>query len=168
MVEHIIGTAIGIKLVNGKFRPKFGIGAVFAILFFVLLFIISLVMFVLGLLSFNIRLMLVFGFGMFSVGYLLAISPYTQKTSNFYIEFPNENSLAGFRLSYKGKQVAVKYAVDNDGKIAFADNNHKLECISYADGTNMSNLTKCKIINYFTKWLHENGLLSTNVTTVFE
>ncbi len=112
--------------------------------------------------------MFAFGFGTFSVGYILAITPYTQNPNNFYIEFPNENSLAGFRLNYKGKQVAVKYAIDNNGKIAFADNNHKLNCISYADGTNMSNLTKYKIINYFTKWLQENNLLSTNVTTVFE
>ena len=168
MIENIVGSAIGIKLINGKFRPKFGVGAVFALIFFVLLFIISLVMFILGLLSLNINLIFVFGFGAFSVGYILAITPYTQNPNNFYIEFQNENSLAGFRLSYKGKQVAVKYSVDNNGKIAFADNNHKLNCISYADGTNMSNLTKCKIINYFTKWLNEKNLLSTNVTTVFE
>ena len=168
MIENIVGSTIGIKLVNGKFRPKFGIGAIFAFIFFVLLFIISFAMFILSLLSLNIHLMFAFGFGTFSVGYILAITPYTQNPNNFYIEFPNENSLAGFRLNYKGKQVAVKYAIDNNGKIAFADNNHKLNCISYADGTNMSNLTKYKIINYFTKWLQENNLLSTNVTTVFE
>lgn len=55
-----------------------------------------------------------------------------------------------------------------NGKITFYNNNNKLSCISYKDGSNMSNLTKYKIMNYFTKWLNDNGLMSDEITTTFE
>ena len=86
---------------------------------------------------------------------------------NYYIEFQNENSLADFKLSYKGKLVNIQYKIDNNGKIAFI-NNSKLSCVSYADGTKMSNFTKYRIINYFTKQLNDNKLLSSEVTSTFE
>ena len=101
-------------------------------------------------------------------GYLLLISPYTQNPENYYIEFESESSLNNFKLSYKNKPVTIQYKIDNNGKIAFYDNNNKLSCISYKDGSNMSNLTKYKIMNYFAKWLNDNGLMSGEITTTFE
>lgn len=55
-----------------------------------------------------------------------------------------------------------------NGKIAFSNNSSKLSCIEYADGTRMSNFVKYKIINYFSKWLNDNNLLSSEITTTFE
>lgn len=104
---------------------------------------------------------------MFLVIYLL-ISPYTQNPENYYIEFESENSLDNFKLSYKNKLVTIRYKIDNNGKITFYDNNNKLSCISYKDDSNMSNLTKYKIMNYFAKWLNDNGLMSDEITTTFE
>ena len=62
----------------------------------------------------------------------------------------------------------IKYEIDKVGKIKFANNEHKLSCISYADGSKMSNFTKYRIINYFTKWLSEYKLLSDEVTITHE
>ena len=47
------------------------------------------------------------------------------------------------------------------------NNESKLSCISYADGSKMSNFVKYKIINYFTKWLNDNNLLSSETTITF-
>ena len=105
---------------------------------------------------------------MFCTIYLFLINPYTQNSKDYDITFVNENTLSGFTLFYKEKEVKIDYIIDNAGKITYRKNNSKLECISYADGTNMSNLTKYKIINYFTKWLSENKLLSSEVTTTYE
>lgn len=55
-----------------------------------------------------------------------------------------------------------------NGKIAFSNNSSKLSCIEYADGTRMSNFVKYEIINYFSKWLNDNNLLSSEITTTFE
>ncbi len=100
----------------------------------------------------------------------------SQNKNDYYIEFESENSLANFKLYYKNKLVNIKYKIDNNGKIAFAYNNSKLDCISYADadadadadGTKMSKLTKFRIINYFTKWLNDNHLMSEEITTTLE
>lgn len=165
---NFIGLALGIKLVNGKIKPKFGVSAILTIIFILLFFIGSFCAFVYGLINLNIEFILISIISIFSSGYLLLISPYTQKSNNYYIEFINENSLAGFKLFYKGKLVNIQYKIDNNGKIAFANNNSKLSCISFADGTKISNLVKYKIINYFTKWLHDNNLLSSEVTSTFE
>lgn len=98
--------------------------------------------FVYGLININFEFIVMSAIGMFGFGYMLLISPYTQKSSNYYIEFQNENSLAGFKLSYKWKLVNIQHKIDNNGKIVFADNGSKLNCISYVDGTQMSNLVK--------------------------
>ena len=89
--------------------------------------------------------------------YLMLLSPYQQYTENYYIEFPNENSFEGFKLFYRKKEVFVAYKVDKDGKFVFSDEN-KLNCVSYVDGAKMSNLTKRRIINYFTSWMRDNDL----------
>ncbi len=167
-IGNFVGVALGIKLVNGKIRPKYGAGAIIGIAIMSLFFIGFFCAFIYGLINMNLEFVVMPAIGMFGFGYLLLISPYTQKSSNYYIEFQNENSLAGFKLSYKGKLVSIKHKIDNNGKIAFENNSSKLSCISYADGTQMSNLVKYKIINYFTKWLNDNNLLSSEVTSTFE
>lgn len=166
--RNIPGIIQGINLVNGKFKPKFGIITIISIVIMILLVIGFSCAFIYGLINFNIEFMIMPGLGIFSFGYILLISPYTQKSSNYYIEFQSSNSLAGFQLSYKGKLVKIQYKIDNNGKIAFANNNSKLSCISYMDNSNMSNFTKYKIINYFTKWLNDNDLLSSEITTSLE
>lgn len=167
-IGNFVGSTLGIKLVNGKIRPKYGIWAIIGISIMVLFFIAFFCAFIYGLININLEFIVMPAIGMFGFGYLLLISPYTQKSSNYYIEFQNENSLAGFKLSYKGKLVNIQHKIDNNGKIAYANNSNKLSCISYADDTKMSNLVKYKIINYFTKWLNDNNLLSSEVTVTFE
>ena len=167
-IGNFVGAVLGIKLVNGKIRPKYSAGAIIGIIIMTLFFIGFFCAFIYGLININFEFIVMSAIGMFGFGYLLLISPYTQKSSNYYIEFQNENSLADFKLSYKGKLVNIQHIIDNNGKIAFANNSSKLSCISYADGTQMSNLVKYKIINYFTKWLNDNNLLSSEVTSTFE
>ena len=55
-----------------------------------------------------------------------------------------------------------------NGKFLFADNMNKLNCISYDDGSKMSNFTKYRVLNYFSKWLMTNQLLSDDTTATFE
>ena len=167
-IGNVAGIALGIKLINGKIKPKFGKGAIIGIIIMFLLLIAFLIGFIYGLLSFDFEFIFMCACGLFGFGYILLISPYTQSSKNYYIEFESENSLNNFKLSYKKKLVAIQYKIDNNGKIAFSNNNSKLSCISYADGSKMSNLTKYKIINYFTKWLNDNGLMSDEITSTFE
>lgn len=165
---NIVGIIAGIKLVNGKFKPKYGTSAIIAMIIMILLFLGFVAAFIYGIASLNIEFIIMPLFGIFGIGYVLLISPYTQRSKNYYIEFQNENTLAGFRLLYKGKLVNIQYKVDREGKIAFMNNMKKTKCISYADGSKMSGMTKYKIINYFAKWLSTNNLLSNEVTATFE
>lgn len=137
---NIVGIALGIKLVNGKIKLKFDKKGIIGIVIMIIIFIASLIGLIPSILNFNIELIFVCLSGICVSGYLLLISPYTQNPENYYIEFESENSL----------------------------NNFKLSCISYKDDSNMSNLTKYKIMNYFTKWLNDNGLMSDEITTTFE
>lgn len=165
---NVVGALLGIKLINGKIRPKFGFGAIIALIFMIFFLIFSLICLIYGMVKINLEVLFVGVCGIFGFGYMLLISPYTQNSNNYYIEFTNENSLNGFRLFYKGNLVNILYKIDNKGKIAYAKNSSKLSCISYADGTKMSNITKYKIINYFGKWLNDNNLMSEEITTTFE
>lgn len=140
-ISNIIGATLGIKLINGKIKPKFGIKAIISIIILFLLFAISLLGFIYGLLNFDIELLFAGVCGLFGFGYLLLISPYTQNSKNYHIEFETENSLHNFKLSYKNKQVNIQYKIDK---------------------------TKYKIINYFTRWLNDNNLMSNEITTTFE
>lgn len=165
---NVVGTGLGIKLVNGKFKPKYNKFAyiVLAIMFFIFLGFIA--GFIYGIINLNIEVIVMCFISIVSLGYLLLITPYTQSSKNYYIEFESQDSLSGFKLKYKNKLVFIKYIIDNEGKIAFADNNSKLKCISYADGSKMLNITKYKIMNYFSKWLHDNNLMSKQITLSFE
>lgn len=165
---NIAGIALGIKLVNGKFKPKFNLLSYIVVTIFILLFIAFFAAFIYGIMNLNLEFIIMSSIGMFGTGYLILITPYTQRATNYKIEFRNENSLAGFKLFYKGKKVIIKHKIDDKGKIAFGNNYDKLSCISYADGVKMSNFTKYKIINYFGRWLNDNNLMSDQVTVTFE
>ena len=78
----------------------------------------------------------------------------------------NENTELARLTGFSGS--AGEALVDSKGKIAFANNNSKLSCISYTDGSKMGNFTKYKIINYFAEWLNDNGLITDEVTTSLE
>lgn len=168
IVDDVIIGILGIKLINGKIKPKYGMKPILTIVIMILLILACLVTLVFSILSLNINFILFTIIGLFSMGYLFLISPYTQKSNNYYIEFQNENSLAGFKLYYKQRLINIQYIVDDNGRIAFANNMNKLSCISYNDGSKMSNFTKYRIINYFSKWLNDNKLLSTEVSVTFE
>ena len=167
-VGNIVGIILAVKATNGKIKPKFGKKAIIGLSFMLFLLLISFIGFIYGLLSFNFELLLSCFCCLLCLAYLFLISPYTQNTKNYYIQFASENSLNNFQLYYKNKLVAIKYKIDNNGKIAFSSNDNKLSCVSYADGSKMSNLTKYKIINYFAKWLNDNDLASNEITTTFE
>ena len=165
---RIGGITLGVKLSSGRFKPKYGIGGIVSIIFMVFLIIVTIYLLTIGIINNSLDSIVIPIFGIFSCCYLLMISPYTQRRKNYYIEFQNENLLDGFKLTYKNKLVDIKYKIDQKGKIAFADNNNKLSCISYADGSKMRNITKYKIMNYFGRWLNDNKLLSDEVTTTYE
>lgn len=166
--KNAVLSCSNVKLASGKFRPKFNkFSIVVTILFFILLGGTSIGL-IYALLSLNLDLILACGCGIFGLMYIILINPYTQNKNNYYIEFESENSLANFRLYYKNKLVNIKYKIDNNGKIAFANNESKLSCISYADGTKMSKLTKFRVMNYFIKWLNDYNLISDEITTTIE
>jgi len=91
--------------------------------------------------------------------YIILLSPHQQYTENYFIEFNKDNISDGFKLFYRKKELTVSYKIDENGKIIFNENN-KLKCFAYADGSKLSNLTKRRIINYFTSWLSDNNLIS--------
>lgn len=169
ITETIIDNTLGIKLTNGKLKLTYSktkqIISYIVFGFFCLLFLGILI---LGIINLNPQYIFISCISLFCTIFLFLINPYTQNSKNYDITFVNENTLSGFTLFYKEKEVKIDYITDNTGKIAYRKNNSKLECISYADGTNMPNLTKYKIINYFTRWLSENKLLSSEVTTTYE
>ena len=78
-IGNIAGIALGIKLVNGKIKPKFGKGAIIGIIIMFLLLIASLIGFIYGLLSFDFEFIFMCACGLFGFGYLLLISPYIPK-----------------------------------------------------------------------------------------
>lgn len=167
-VGNFVGSSLGMKLVNGKIKPKFGIPKVLAILIMISIFTLAFYGLMYGIKNMDVEFIVMPSLIILAFGYVALISPYTQNPKNYYIEFLNEDSLAGFKLFYKGKLVDIKHKIDNEGRIAFANNESKLSCLSYADGTKMSNLVKYKINNYFIMWLNDNKLLSSEVTVTFE
>ena len=169
VILDIPGIVIGIKLVNGKIKPKkrsFLTNIILMI--FILLLITFFITFLYGLINMNIEYMLYSGIGIWGISYILLISAYTQNSNNYYIKIKNENSFEGFELYYKKKRIDIKFCVDKEGKFKWANNNSKLKCVSYYDGTKMSNFTKYRIINYFSSWLLENDYLSKEVSVTFE
>lgn len=105
----------------------------------------------------------------FSWPYLLSISPYVQNAADYHIwVLKNGDRLEELYVSYKGRDVSVKYALDEKGKFVFADNIRKTDCVSYADGSRMTQRAKYCIVNYLAYVLEMNGLLSEGITVSFE
>lgn len=165
---NIVGISLGMKLVNSKFKPKYGSSGIVFVIFVPTITLIFLGVLIYGIMNMDIEMIAVPSITIFCLGYIMFISPYFQSSKNYYIKFESEDSLNNFELFYKNKKVNVQYKIAHDGKIAFLKNNNKLECLSYHDGSKMSTFTKYKIINYFTKWLSDNKLLSNEVATTFE
>lgn len=169
IIGNVVGGAIGINLINGKLKPKKrGIGTYIGLFVFGILIVAFFIGFILGIFALDIEFILIGGIGFFSSGYLFLISPYTQNPNNYFLKVQNPNSFDNFELYYKNKKVELKYAIDNNGKFKWANNNAKLECVSYSDNSNINNFTKYKIINYFSRWLLDNDYLSEDVTVTFE
>lgn len=165
------GAYLGVKLVNGKIKPRYGKGAVILNILLDIGLIVAIVTFIHQLLnigSADIELLIALIVGIPAIAYIILITPYQQNPNNYYIEFVDENTLEGFKLFYKNKLVKIDYKVDGKGKIAFKENEHKLHCINYADNSQMSNFTRYRIINYFSKWLNDNNLISDELTATFE
>lgn len=168
-IGNVTGVNLGIKLVNGKMKVKKSSASDYVILgFWIVMMMIFLFLFVLGILRFDMEYIVNSSIGILSGGYLLSISPMLQNPKNYHIEFVSENQLEGFKLTYKGKLVDVKYNIDKEGKFMFADNAKKTNCISYADKSKMKTRTKYAIVNYFAKWLANNDLLSSKTTFTVE
>lgn len=167
-VSNFVGVGIGIKLVNGRFKPKYNAKSKIVLGLFFILFLMFLVLFGYGIINLNIEFIIMPLIGMWGIGYMLLISPYLQKSNDYLIEFMDENTLNGFKLYYKNKLVNIEYCVDEKGLIYFKNNSNKKECVSYADGSRMTNLDKYRVINYFAKWLSDYNLLSSNVTMSLE
>ena len=167
-IGNIAGIIAGIKLVNGRFKPKFDTRSIIIIIFMFILTIAFFIALIYGLIKLETKLIFMGACGVFGFGYILLISPYTQSSKNYKIEFESDNSLNNFKLTYKDKPVLIKYKIDNNGKIAFQDNYHKTDCIMYADGSKMSNITKYRIVNYFVRWLNDNNLMSEEITSTIE
>ena len=168
MIDDIVGIKLGIKLINGKLKPKYSKGNIIGIVIMFLLFVFSSLGLIYSIFTFNTYIMIMCFCFTFGIGYMLLISPYTQNSNNYYIEFLSQDSLNNFKLFYKNKEVEIKYIIDKEGKFSFADNYNKLDCISYKNKSKMSNLVKYKIINYFAKWLNDNNLMSSEITITFE
>ena len=169
MIENFVGAGLGVKLINGKIKPKKrGVSTYIALVIFSLILVGFMMAFVWGLVNMNIEFIFFSGIEILSFGYLILISPYTQNSNNYIIKVKNENSFEGFELYYKQKRVELKYQVDKEGKFKWANNNAKLKCISYLDNSTMNNFTKYRILNYFSAWLLDNDYLSKDVTVTFE
>ena len=164
-MDIITGTSLGIKLMNGKIKhKKRSVKTSIVIIIFILLLIIFSITFLYGLINLNIEYMFFCGITIWGISYLLLISAYTQNSNNYYIKVKTDDSFEVFELYYKQKKIALKFFIDNEGKFKWANNNSKLKCISYFDGTKMRNFTKYRIINYFSAWLLENDYLSKDVS----
>jgi len=150
-----------LKLVNGKFKPKCSKGMFFENLILDLCLIGITTIFiceVLKLGSANFAVLIICAVLIPLLDYVILLSPYQQYTENYYIEFKSENTLEGFKLFYRKKELKVECRIDENGKLVF-DKENEAECVSYADGTKLSNLTRNRIVNYFIRWLKDNDLM---------
>lgn len=90
------------------------------------------------------------------------VSPYFQREGDFYLKFQYDNSLEGFKLIYRGKEIKFSYKIDSEGRIAF-EKNLKKKNLYYVDGKKLKFIHRLRVINYFDKWLKDNELLSSEV-----
>ena len=150
------------KFITGKFKPQYSKVDFTINLGLDIILVIVTVIFVCEVFKFanaDLGVLLISAILIPLLDYVILLSPYQQYTENYYIEFEDENTLNGFKLFYAKKEVAVSYKINEEGKIVF-DQEDKLKCFNYADGSRMSSLRKRRIINYFTAWLKDKDLIS--------
>jgi len=161
-MNNVNNIVLKIKEADGKFYPKCRKKSFVCNLILDLCLLGATILFIREILNFpnsDIRILLLSGILIPILDYLMLLSPYQQYIEKYRIEFANENTLDGFKLFYRSKEVNLLYEIDDNGRIMLKKDN-KLNYISYADGSRMSRLTKCRIINYFKAWLKDNNLIS--------
>lgn len=81
--------------------------------------------------------------------YTAFILPGTLPDGMVSFEFPHEDTIKDFKVTYKGKEVKVKYKVNKEGGFEWADPQGKLDSLSFADGSSMNlYLDKYRVLNY--------------------
>lgn len=104
-IGNFVGADLGVKLINGKIKPKKrGVLTYIGLVIFSLLLVGFMMAFVCGLMNMNIEFTFFSGIGILSFGYLLLISPHTQNSNNYIIKVKNENSFEGFELYINKKE----------------------------------------------------------------
>ena len=163
----MVGIGLGLKNLNGKTllelkKSKSAKGGIIAL---VLMYGLGLTCLVIGLIDSVLDMILAGSFLLFCLSYLLYLSPLFQRSKNYTIDFVD---LGNFTLYYKGREVNIKYKLDEEGKFLFLDDSNKHRCISYADGSRMSSTKQYRIMNYFSKWLQDYDLMSKHTTFSLE
>jgi len=146
------------KLVNGKFAPKCSKKDLFVNFVLDLGLICVTTLFILEVIKLseaNLSILILSAILIPILDYIILLSPDQQYTENYRIELKSENSIDGFKLFYRKRELTVSYKIE-EGKIIFDDSKNNF---TYKDGTKISYLTKQRIINYFSKWLSQNDLL---------
>lgn len=158
------------KPITGKIHPNYSKGRLLLFcLAYLLLFALNGILFWAAVEERSIGY-LIWGFlGLFAFGYLILISPYSQRPQNYDIEIiAPDGRIQGLYVTYKGRGVNVSYTLDADGRFAFSDNAYKTKCVSYSDGTRMPAFTRYRVVNYLSMALKTNNLLSEMVTPTIE
>ena len=169
VIGNFAAAGVAVALMNGRIKPKKkGFATYLGLIFELIAIIVFTIVFLYGVVTFNFEYIFFGIVGTISFVYMWLISAYTQSSKNYYLKVQNPSSFENIELYYKKKRVNLKYVVDNEGKFKWAKDDAKLECVSYFDGTNMSNFTKYRILNYFSAWLLDNEYLSKEVTVSFE
>lgn len=111
-IGNLTGIELGIKALNGRFKPKYTKGAIVCIIIFLSFIVGFILALVYGMINLNLEFIIMPTIGIWAFGYMLLISPYTQRRKNYSIEFEKENTLKNFKLFYKGKLVNIDYKID--------------------------------------------------------
>ena len=167
LLGNAVGASAGINMANKKgLKPRVDKSSIVATVIMILLFLAFLAAFIYGIINLNVEFIVMPGITLCALGYLLCICHTLQSPKNYDIKFHADEHSPEFIIYYKKKKVNFLFVVDAEGKIAFANNDHKEHCFSYADGSKMRTITKYRIANYLTRWLVVNDLISNSVTVV--
>ena len=159
-----LGVYLGIKLVNGKLKPKFGKVRYIGLAFFGLLVALGVFLLWIGLTNGDSLDDIYMPILMIAAGmYIILISPVMVKDVSVVIE---EGGTV--KVFHKDREVTVALVKDDKGNFNFAKPNDKHNCVWYTDGSKMSSFNKYRVVNYLVDALHTNGLLSDEVRTTLE
>lgn len=156
---------------NGRMKlKKMPANAYVAFFIFILIAIAPFLLLISGIVDFGAEYICIQLLIIVAIIFLFKISPYTQSSKSYYIEFLNDNSCIGLKLYYNGKQVVIPYKVDRFGKVIMDnyESTAKIDSICYIDGTNINTKTQYKITYYFVRWLIDNNLMSDDPSGTFK